>query len=85
MKKVTNPQDRLMKVISEIEEKQKNKPKVTMTGQNGNVFVLIGICLRSLEEAGQFENAEKMLKEMMEGAQSYDEALVIMMKYCDVE
>lgn len=59
------------------------KPSVSLVGQDGNVFNLIGICQRALKKAGQPENAKKLNAEIF-ACGSYDEALVIMMKYCDV-
>jgi len=61
------------------------KPKVKLTGQNGNVFNLIGICSRALRDVGQGEKVKEMTKKITETAKSYEEALSIMMEYCDVE
>jgi hypothetical protein len=61
-----------------------NKPIVKLVGQDGNVFNLIGICSKALKRAGQSENAAKLTKECF-NAGSYEEALQIMMKYCNVE
>ncbi len=60
------------------------KPRVKLVGQNGNVYNLLGLCLRALREAGQHEQAEELQKRVY-AAHSYDEALVLMMEYCDVE
>lgn len=59
------------------------KPKVKLSGQNGNVFNLMGLCSRALKIAGQPENATKMIEECKNSG-SYDDALQVMMKYCDV-
>lgn len=59
------------------------KPSVTLIGEDGNVFNLIGICSKALKNVGQYEEAKKMTSECF-SAESYDEALQIMMKYCDV-
>jgi hypothetical protein len=59
------------------------KPKVKLVGKDGNVFNLIGICSLALKKAGQAEQALQMTKEIF-GAGSYDEALQIMMRYCEV-
>ena len=64
-------------------ETTQTKPEVTLVGEDGNVFNLIGLCSRALRRAGQQENATKMSKECM-SAGSYNEALQIMMKYRDV-
>lgn len=59
------------------------KPKVKLTGQDGNVFNLIGICSKALKKEGLYNEAKQMTTECF-NAGSYDEALQIMMKYCDV-
>lgn len=59
------------------------KPKVKLSGQDGNVFNLIGLCSRALKAAGQEENAQLMSSECMH-SHSYQEALGIMAKYCDI-
>lgn len=64
-------------------ESKVKKPKVKLTGQDGNGLNLIGICALALKKAGQEENAVKLVEECMESS-SYYEALNIMRKYCDV-
>ena len=59
------------------------KPKVKLLGQDGNVFNLLGVCTRALKKAGQDEAARE-LQEKVIAAHSYDEALQLMMQYCDV-
>lgn len=61
----------------------KTKPEVKLSGKDGNVFNLIGLCSKALKKAGQTDEAEQMVGECFK-AGSYDEALQIMMKYCDV-
>jgi hypothetical protein len=60
-----------------------NKPKCKLTGQDGNVFNLIGIVKRTLEKAGLEEEAKEMMQRCFK-ALSYDEALRIMMEYVEV-
>lgn len=67
----------------ETEKKEVKKPKVRLTGQDGNVFSLIGLCSRALKQAGQADKAKEMSEKCFK-AGSYDEALQIMMEYCDV-
>ena len=62
---------------------KKPKVKVKLTGEDGNVFNLIGICTRAMKKAGQHEEARAMSAEIFNSS-SYDEALAIMMRYCDV-
>jgi hypothetical protein len=67
------------------------KPKVQLSGQDGNVFNLMSICFRALEKAGLPDKAtemrdriESMEDEDNEHISGYDKALQIMMEYCDV-
>ena len=59
------------------------KPKVKLSGKDGNVFNLIGICSAALKKEGYREQATEMAKKCFASG-SYDEALSIMMEYCDV-
>jgi len=63
---------------------QQAKPQVTLVGQDGNVFNLMGICSRALRKAGQSGNASEMIQKITKSG-SYDEALMIMCDYCDVD
>jgi len=60
-----------------------NKPRVKLTGTDGNVFALLGLCARTLKAAGQRNEATKLSERVM-SCSSYDEALQLMMEYCDV-
>jgi hypothetical protein len=59
------------------------KPKVKLSGKDGNVFNLIGICSAALKKANQPDKAKEMSEKCFASG-SYDEALCIMMDYCDV-
>ena len=61
----------------------KKKVKVRLMGQDGNVFNLLGICVRALKKAGQ-DAAAKELAEKVMASDSYDSALQLMMTYVDV-
>lgn len=65
------------------EETMTLKPKVRLTGKDGNVFNLIGICSRALKEVGQMKERSEMLGRAM-SAKSYNEALAILGEYCEV-
>jgi hypothetical protein len=60
----------------------KPKPKVQLVGQDGNVFNLLGICVKALKKVGQYEEAQKLQKKVLECG-SYDQALVTMLEYVD--
>lgn len=63
-------------------ENQK-KPIVKLTGENGNVFNLIAICSTALKKVNQYDLAKKMQDEVFDSG-SYNEALAIIAKYCDI-
>lgn len=60
-----------------------DKPKVQLSGTDGNVFALLGICIKALRKAGLPEEANS-LREKVTASKSYDEALMHMMDSCDV-
>jgi hypothetical protein len=59
------------------------KTKVKLTGTDGNVFALIGRCSSALKKDGKNAEAKEMAEKCF-SAGSYDEALCVMMEYCDV-
>lgn len=59
------------------------KPKVKLVGEDGNIFVLLGITAKALRKAGQEKNAKELM-EKVKGCKSYDEALQLIMKYVEV-
>jgi two-component SAPR family response regulator len=60
----------------------KTKPKVQLVGQDGNVFNLLGICVKALKKAGQYKEAQELQKRVLAGG-SYAEALSIMLEYVE--
>ena len=60
------------------------KTKVKLSGQNGNVFVLLGYCTTALKKAGKQEEAKELTKRVMNEAHSYMQALAIMGEYCEI-
>lgn len=62
------------------------RPVCKLTGANGNIFNLIGIASEALKEYGLAEEAHEMSNRIWEGeADSYEEALRIIMEYVEVE
>lgn len=59
------------------------KPVAKLSGQNGNIFNLLGIASRSLKAAGQYSKAKEMNNKAMSSS-SYDEALSVIMEYVEV-
>ena len=60
------------------------KPTDKVVGENGNVYVTLGICQRAMRKAGLNEASKEMVDRVFK-AQDYDEALCIMMEYCELE
>ena len=60
----------------------KSKPRVSLVGQDGNVYNLLGICTKALQRANQGKEAQE-LKNRVYGCGSYEEALSIMYEYVD--
>jgi hypothetical protein len=60
------------------------KPKVVLTGADGNVFNLLSICTKALKEAGQRDKAKELGEKLWE-ASSYEHALCLMAEFCEVE
>lgn len=60
------------------------KPAVQLTGQDGNVFNLAGICSRALRKAGRVEEA-KAMQERVFKARSYGEALSILGEFVEIQ
>ena len=61
------------------------KPKAKLVGEDGNVFILMGICFKALKDAGMHAEAKEMMEKITHTATSYTEALAIMMEYCETE
>lgn len=61
----------------------KEKPKVKLTGTDGNVFALAGKVSATLKRAGLTEQA-KEFNVKLSSCKSYGEALTLMREYVDV-
>jgi hypothetical protein len=59
------------------------KPKVKLTGEDGNVFSIIGRVSKALKKAGHEDKATEF-KDKAFASDSYDEVLRLAMTYCDV-
>jgi hypothetical protein len=59
------------------------KPSVQLTGEDGNIFNLVGIARRALKRNGLQEKAEEMANRVFQ-SDSYESALRIISEYCDV-
>lgn len=62
-----------------------SKPVCNLIEQDGNIFNLMGIVGRTLRQNDLPEQAVEMSKRIMGGeAQSYPQALAILMEYVDI-
>ncbi|MBI2020163.1 hypothetical protein HYS94_01965 [Candidatus Daviesbacteria bacterium] len=59
------------------------KPKVKLTGTDGNVFALAGLVNRALRKAGQEDKAKEFSSKLFKCG-SYGEALNLMSEYVEV-
>jgi len=66
-----------------MENETTEKPCVQLTGEDGNVFSIIGRVSKALKRAKQPDKATEF-KNKAFNAGSYDEVLQLAMKYCDV-
>ncbi|KUP04287.1 hypothetical protein Q75_15965 [Bacillus coahuilensis p1.1.43] len=60
------------------------KPTCQLTGEDGNIFFILGRVSRTLKENGKAEQAKEVSDRVM-ASRSYDEALQIIMEYVEVE
>jgi ERCC4-related helicase len=61
----------------------KTKPIVTLVGQDGNAFNILGLCQRAAKQAGWTqEHINDVMKEMKAG--DYDHLLATAMKHFEV-
>lgn len=56
---------------------------VQLTGQDGNVFNLMGIVIRALRNNGSGDEVDDFISEVT-SSKSYHEALAVMMQWVDV-
>ncbi len=64
--------------------KPKTDIRVKLTGQDGNIFNLLGIALRALRDGGHAELC-RPLTEAVTSSKSYEEALCRIAEYVEVE
>jgi len=59
------------------------KPECKLIGQDSNVFNLIGLASRTLEQSGLRNKANEMVEKTFKSS-SYDEALQIISQYVEI-
>ena len=63
---------------------EKTKPTVKLTGENGNVFNLIGLTKKALVKAGLRDEGNEFVRRAY-SLGSYNEVLNLISEYCEVE
>lgn len=73
----------MKKLMGDAEKAFDEKPPVKLTGEDGNVFSIIGRVSKALKRAGLPERAAEFQKRAF-AAKSYDEVLAMTFEYVDV-
>jgi hypothetical protein len=60
------------------------KPRLSINGQDGNIFAVMGAASKVLKRAGLSEQAKEMVSRVT-SCKSYNEALAIISDYVDWE
>ena len=61
-----------------------SKPRLELSGQDGNIFFIVGRARGALRRAGVANETIDEMCNKVTNAGSYDEALQIVMSYCEV-
>lgn len=62
----------------------KPKPKAPLIGADGNIFNLMGVASKVLKRNQMMKEANEMVNRITQGAQSYEEALMIIDEYVEI-
>ena len=65
-------------------EMNEEKPNCPLIGEDGNIFNLMGIAARTLNENGMCDKSKEMFEKITAGAKSYEEALGIIGEYVNI-
>lgn len=60
-----------------------HKPKVKLSGGDGNVFTILGKVQRALREDGQRERASEFLDRATQPGMKYDDVIALTFDYVD--
>ncbi len=63
--------------------KERTKPKLRLTGEDGNAFLILGRAMKALQRSGASQGEiDHFLKEAQ--SSNYDHLIQTVMKWCDV-
>ena len=68
----------------DIDDHTVKKPKCALIGEDGNIFVLMGVASRTLKQNKMHEEAKEMCNKINAEAKNYDEALLIIGEYVEI-
>ena len=60
------------------------KPKVKPIENDGNIFNLLGLCTKALRKIGGHAEAVQLQK-MIAMSSTWEEAMMILLEYCEIE
>ena len=64
--------------------KRKKKPACQLSGEDGNIYMVLARAQRALRKAGMKEEANELRERIFKGdAHNYDEALAIIQEYVE--
>lgn len=75
--------ERIMEMNEKVGLPEDKRPEAKLIGEDGNIFNLIGIASKTLKQAGYPDEANEMFNRITTGAESYDEALMIISEYVE--
>jgi len=64
---------------------EREKPTVQISGEDGNIFFIVGRCQRALRRAGYGQDEIERFAKEVTATRSYDEALRVVMDWVDAE
>ena len=62
----------------------KKKPICKLSGEDGNVYNIIGLVQKSLKSAGMPDESTEFSHKALNDCHSYDEVIQLAMEYCKV-
>jgi hypothetical protein len=61
-----------------------DKPKCKVTGEDGNIFAVMGRAAQAMKDAGQKDKVPEMRKRVLQ-SHGYDAALAVLLEYVEDE
>lgn len=61
-----------------------NKPECKLLGEDGNVFMVMGLVQRALKRAGQDDKAKEFTRRVAAECKTYDDVLALLQDFVEV-